>query len=98
MKKLWHKLVHFFKFVLKDKLSRWIFVIVYLLMSSPIWICYILEFIFKNGVFASVGTAYWLFWAGPFTPFIGVCLGITAGVRAIIDRIIKRKQKNSVEK
>jgi len=90
VKKLWKKLVNFFKFVLKDKASKIIFVIVFLVMSSEVWLCYLLGFIFQNAWLLGIASACWLFWLGPFTPFLPICLAITAGIRALWGKLRKK--------
>ena len=93
IKTLWHKFIQFFKFVLKDRASRIIFIIVFLVLSSPIWLFYMLGIMFENGWLIGVASAYWLFWAGPFTPFIPLCLGITAGIRALLGKLRRKKDE-----
>jgi hypothetical protein len=90
IKRCFRTVWEFFKHQLKDRITRWTFIIVYLVLSSPIWVCYILSIVTKNGWFAGIATTYWLFWAGPFTPFIGICLAITTGIRLLIKKIFKR--------
>lgn len=100
IKSLWRKFIQFFRFVLKDRASRIIFIITFLVLSSPIWLFYTLGIMFKNGWLIGVASAYWLFWIGPFTPFIPLCLGITAGIRAIVAEIRKKineKKKNKCD-
>lgn len=79
-------------------MSRWIFIITFLILSAPIWLFYTLGIIFNNGWLIGIASAYWLFWIGPFTPFIPLCLGITAGVRGIIAKVKHRRDKNENDK
>ena len=41
-----------------------------------------------------IGSAVWTWWLiGPASPFLGICLGLTAGIYAIIKKIKGRKKK-----
>lgn len=74
----------------KDRQTLMIFFIVVLVMYSPVWLCYLLYFIFKYNTFLVVATACLAFWAGPFTPFFPICIGITLAIKKIL------KKKNGV--
>jgi hypothetical protein len=72
------------KFILKEvKSCLWLFGIVCALMSCEVWIPYLLGFITQNAWWYSVGSACWLFWLGPGTPFIPLCIAITLGLKKI---------------
>lgn len=75
-----------------------IFIIVFLALSSEVWVCYILGAVFWGTAFGNtmwaVGSACWLFWLGPGTPFMPICIGITIGIKALIDRIKERRKKH----
>lgn len=88
---------NWFKSNLKDKITRRIFYIVFLVMSCPIWGGYLLSVIFKNGWWAGIASACWLFWAGPGTPFLPLCLGITIGVRSLIKKLWRYKDESNIK-
>jgi hypothetical protein len=74
-----------------------IFIIVFVVMSSEVWVCYLLGFIFKDTAFGKtmlgVASACWLFWLGPGTPFMPICIGITVGIKALFDKIKSKRRK-----
>lgn len=78
-----------------------IFVIVFLFVSCEVWIPYLIAFICWNNEtlrysMLGVGSACWLFWAGPFTPFIIICISLTIGIKSLFNTIhSKRKKKKS---
>lgn len=39
----------------------------------------------------SVGSACWLFWAGPGTPFLVICIVITIGVKGLFNKVKEKK-------
>jgi hypothetical protein len=90
IKRCFRTVWEFFKHQLKDRITRWTFIIVYLVMTSEVWLCYILGIIFKNGVLIGVATTSLAFWCAPATPLIPLCLGITTGIRLLIKKIFKR--------
>lgn len=90
-KKIWNGFISAWKWVfnqLKDRKNRIIFYIVFLAMSAPVWLSYILGIIFKNGWLISIGTTCFIFWQLPGTPFLVICVGITTGIRAILNKTI----------
>lgn len=62
-----------------------LFIIVVLIVSSEVWVFYILYWITGNGWFLGIATSCWAFWLLPFPapPFIPICLGITVGIKAL---------------
>lgn len=76
--------------VFKDKTNITIFVIVNVVLSSEVWLSFLLAVITGNKWFWAVGSACWAFWLGPFTPFIPLCVAITFAVRKIYDKIKKK--------
>ena len=86
MKKIWD----WIKTNLKDKTTRWTFIIVYLVMTSEVWLCYILGIIFKNAWLIGIATASLAFWIAPATPLLPLCLGISIGIIAIIRKVRKK--------
>lgn len=86
---------------IRDWRSAVIFVIVFLFVSSEVWIPYLLGIIFwtNEGVriaMFSFGSACWLFWLGPGTPFMVICISLTIGIKAILNKLAF-KRGNVVE-
>lgn len=101
MKRLWIKfkaLISWLIKQLKDKKNIVIFIIVFLVLSSEVWIPYLLAIITGNKWWWGIGSACWAFWLAPFTPFLPLCIAITFGVRKIFDKIQKHKQTKQDEK
>lgn len=100
MKKLWLKCKAFIRWILKqlkDKTNILIFVIVFLVLSSEVWIPYLLAVITGNKWWWGIGSACWAFWLAPFTPFLPLCIAITFGVRKIVDKIRDKHNKKDGE-
>ena len=100
MKKLWLKCKAFIRWILeqlKDKTNILIFIIVFLVLSSEVWIPYLLAIITGNKWWWGIGSACWAFWLAPFTPFLPLCLAITFGVRKIVDKIRDKHNKKDGE-
>lgn len=74
-----------------------LFVIVMVVVSSEVWIFYLLAFISWGSDFSKwalgIGSTMWAFWLLPGTPFIPLCIAITIGLQAIIDKVKYRKGK-----
>lgn len=101
MKRLWIKfkaLISWLIKQLKDKKNIVIFIIVFLVLSSEVWIPYLLAIITGNKWWWGIGSACWAFWLAPFTPFLPLCIAITFGVRKIFDKIQKYKQTKQDKK
>jgi TRAP-type mannitol/chloroaromatic compound transport system permease large subunit len=93
-RKLWEKLKNFIKWLLKtlgDKTNIIIFIIVFAAVSCEVWVPYLIAIITGIEWWWVVGSACWAFWLAPFTPFIPLCIVLTAVVRKIYDKIKKRK-------
>ena len=98
----WKLVWYYFKkpFVwIKDNIKDWrtflIFGIVCAVVSCEVWIPYLLGFITWGTDFSKwcfgIASACWLFWLGPFTPFLPICIGLTAGIKAVINKIKNKK-------
>lgn len=104
---MWQKIKHIivapFKWIwqnLKDWRTFVIFIIVVLVISCEVWVPYIIgaiAFLVGNaalgGTMVGVATTCWMFWLLPGTPFLPLCIGITAGIKAIFNKIKNRKHK-----
>ena len=87
MKLLKQKVINFLKWI-KKECKDWktliVLMCVIIIMYSPVWLGYLLYFIFKWNwclVMASVTAAFWF---GPFTPFFPLCIAITLSIKKII--------------
>ena len=82
---------------LRDWRTALIFVIVFLLLSSEVWVPYLIGALcwsnesVRISMF-SIGSACWIFWLGPGTPFLPLCIGITIGVKALFNKLKKGKK------
>lgn len=81
---------------IRDWHTALIFVLVFITLSIEVWLPYLLALIFWNNEpwrigFLSFGSACWLFWAGPGTPFLLICIFITIGIKAVFNKIKDRK-------
>lgn len=83
---------------IRDWRTAIIFVIVCALVSSEVWVPYLLAFIFWSNepwriALLSFASACWIFWLGPGTPFLVICMSLTIGIKAIFNKVKERKQK-----
>lgn len=91
------KIKNLFKWIfeqLKDKKNLIIFAIVTVILSSEVWIMYLLYFITGNAWFLGIGSACWAFWLAPATPFLPLCIAITIGIRKLLDKKAKNKTQS----
>lgn len=98
--KLWLKFKGFITWLLKrlkDKTNIVIFCTVCLVLSSEVWISYLMAIITGNEWWWLIGSACWAFWLAPFTPFIPLCLLLTVAVRKVYDRIKKKRTEKDGE-
>lgn len=79
-----------------------IFIIVVLVIGSEVWIPLLLAFVFWNlesfriTCLSIAGTCE-LFWMLPGTPFIPLCIVITISIKAIIEKIQKKKISKEIK-
>lgn len=97
IKRLWERTLSGIKSVLKelrDKRTIIIFLIVYAVMSSPVWVGYLLFFITGNPVHTTYATAYLLFWnVVPCTPFTLICVALTFALKKLLFPASREKKK-----
>ena len=89
IKKLWKKFIDLNKWIwqqLKDWKTFVLFLGVCAVMSVEVWLPYILGFVTGNKWWFGIGSACWLFWIGPGTPFIPLCIAITLAIKKIFFR------------
>lgn len=97
MKRLWKKFLSLLKTIikqLKDKTNIVIFIVVFLVLSSEVWVPILLGIITQNAWWYGIGAICWAFWLAPFTPFLPICLGLTFAVRKAYDVLKKRSKKS----
>lgn len=74
-----------------------LFLVVMAVMSSEVWVFYIIGFVSWGTEFSKwclgIASACWAFWLGPFTPFIPLCIAITIGIQACVNKIKLRHQR-----
>lgn len=67
------------------QLDNWqtliLFIVVCLVIYSPVWVGYILYFIFKWKWALIMATGVLAFWAAPFTPFFPICMAVTLAIK-----------------
>ena len=91
-----NKIVDFLRWIwqeCKDWRTLVLLLFVIIVVYSPVWVGYLLFFIFKWKwalVFATAGLA---FWVGPFSPFFVLCVSITLGIKKLVSQIKKKKQE-----
>lgn len=86
---------------LKDNIKDWrtaiIFIIVFLVLSCEVWVPYLLGIISWGTDFSKwcfgIASACWLFWLGPGTPFLPICIGLTILIKSLFNKIRFRKLK-----
>lgn len=96
MKKLWLKFKTLIGKIieqLKDRTNILIFIIVFLVLSSEVWVPYLLAIITGNEWWWAIGSVCWAFWLAPFTPFLPLCFVVTFAVRKIVDKIREKHNK-----
>lgn len=83
---------------IRDWRTLVIFIIVFLLVSSEVWVPYLIGFICWNNEtlrisMFSVGSAGFLFWnVVPCTPFLTICIGLTIAIKGIFNKIREVKK------
>ena len=83
---------------IRDWRTALIFIFVALIVSSEVWVPYLIAVICWSNEpvrisMLSVGSACWLFWIGPGTPFLVICIGLTIGIKALFNKIKYRHKK-----
>lgn len=86
---------------IRDWHTALIFTLVVVIVSCEVWVPYLIGAIMWNNEpvrisMFSVGSACWIFWLGPGTPFLPLCIGITIGIKALFNKWSqKRYEKKS---
>ena len=94
IKKIKDKVSEFFRWVWKE-CKDWhtiaILGFVSMVLSTPIWLCYLLGFIFDWSWAFWVATGVWGFWMLPGAPFFAVAVSITLGIRRLFEKKSKKQ-------
>ena len=69
-----------------------------LVLSAPIWVGYIIGFVFKLEWAYIAATVVWGFWLLPGAPFIAVCVSITLLIKRIWQKSHKKDEKDDDSK
>lgn len=80
---------------IQDWRTALIFVIVLLVVSSEVWVPYLIYFITNNAWFLGIGSACWLFWLGPGTPFLVICIGLTILIKGLFNKLKEKRNDNN---
>lgn len=80
---------------IRDWRTALVFVGVFLVLSSEVWVPYLIGLItwgtdLSKWMFG-VASACWLFWLGPGTPFMVICISLTIAVKGLFNKIKGRK-------
>jgi len=70
-----------------------LFLLVVAVLYTPAWGGLLLYALTRSELYLAAATSWALFWAGPFTPFFPLCLAITAALRRLNLRYIRRKKE-----
>ena len=93
MKDLKEKIYKCLKWI-KNECKDWktliILICVIAVIYSPVWVGYLLYFIFRWNWCLVMATVTATFWFGPFTPFFPICISITFTIK----KIMQVKKKN----
>jgi len=79
----------------KDWKTLLVLICVIIIMYTPVWLGYLLYFIFKWNwclVMASVTAAFWF---GPLTPFFPLCIAITLSIKKVMQIKNRRRGENN---
>ena len=71
---------------LKDWRNWVIFLLVYVALTSPTWMGWLLYFITMDPWHLTYSIAYMAFWALPFTPLLPLCIAISLCIRKVFHR------------
>ncbi len=79
--------------ILKDPLNIFIFIIVFCVFFSPVWVGCLLFLLTDNPIHLSYVGGWITFWSLPFTPALAIILVITIWIRKIINAFINKNSK-----
>ena len=82
----------------KDIKTLGILLCVIAVVYSPVWGGYLLHAILGWKWASVMASACLLFWAGPFTPFFPICIGITLSIKRWLECRARKRTEESKEK
>jgi hypothetical protein len=91
-----NKIVNFLRWIWQEcKTPSTIVLLLFVILTvySPVWVGYILFWIFRWKWALVLATACLAFWIGPFSPFFVLCVSITLGIKKIFSKIKRKKQE-----
>ena len=97
MKWLWNKIKTWWKNTwkeLKDWKTLILFIVVTIILSSEVWVPYLIALITGSKWWWGIGSLWWAFWLGPGTPFTLIDITITIAIKKLW---IKLKEKKHVK-
>ena len=86
---------NWFKKECKDWKTLIVLICVIIIMYSPVWLGYLLYFIFKWNWCLVVASVTAAFWFGPLTPFFPLCIAITLSIKKVMQ--IKNRKRGEKE-
>ena len=93
--KLKDKFVRFCRWIwqeCKDTKTLLLLLLVIAVVYSPVWGGYLLYAIFGWEWASVMASACLVFWAGPFTPFFPICIGITLAIKRRSERCAEQQE------
>ena len=99
--KLKDKFIRFCRWIWQECNDTKTFLLLLLVIAvvySSVWGGYLLHAIFGRKWESIMASACLVFWAGPFTPFFLICIGITLSIRRRAERRTKAKDVPAVPK
>lgn len=84
----------------------WKILLIYLFwtlaLSSEVWVMYILGLCCQDAArkawYFGIASTCWLWWLGPGTPFMPLCIALTIGTKALIDKIANYRNNRKEKK
>lgn len=83
---------------LKDPLNILIFIVVFTLFYTPVWLGLLMFLLTDNPVHLSYMGGWITFWSLPFTPALAIIFILTFYFRKLIDYIINKNSKKQQNK
>lgn len=90
LKYAWHFAVFPWQWIwvnIRDITTAIIFFSTVAVLGSGVWLPYLLALITGNNWLYAVGSAWWIFWIGPGTPFMVISIGLTITIKALINKL-----------
>lgn len=78
---------------MKDWKTLILYIIVNIVLSCEVWVPYLLGLITGNKWWYGIGSACWLFWLGPGTPFTLISITVTIAIKKLYIKLKNRRNK-----